>query len=41
MGFRALVIEDSIVFQQVMGEVLAGIDGIDHVDVVGRGREGL
>lgn len=41
MAFRALVIEDSFVFQKVMGEVLGDIDGIGEVEVVGTGAEGM
>ncbi|HRX51935.1 MAG TPA: chemotaxis-specific protein-glutamate methyltransferase CheB [Candidatus Krumholzibacteria bacterium] len=41
MGIRALVIEDSIIFQRVMDSTLKGMRGIDGVSVAGTGREGL
>ncbi|MBK8165989.1 MAG: chemotaxis-specific protein-glutamate methyltransferase CheB [bacterium] len=41
MGLRALVIEDSLVFQKIMAEVLRGLPGVETVDVAGRGDDGL
>lgn len=41
MGLRALVIEDSLVFQKIMAEVLRDLPGVDAVDVAGRGADGL
>jgi two-component system chemotaxis response regulator CheB len=41
MAFKALVIEDSIIFQQVMGEVLKGLDEIESVEIANSGRPGL
>ncbi|MBM4129463.1 chemotaxis-specific protein-glutamate methyltransferase CheB [bacterium] len=41
MDLRALVIEDSLVFQKIMAEVLRGLPGVGRVDVAGRGADGL
>lgn len=41
MGLRALVIEDSLVFQKIMAEVLRSLPGVESVDVAGRGADGL
>ncbi len=41
MGLRALVIEDSLVFQKIMAEVLRGLPGVEAVDVAGCGADGL
>ncbi len=41
MGLRALVIEDSLVFQKIMAEVLRSLPGVETVDVAGSGGDGL
>jgi len=41
MALRALVIEDSVIFQQVMGTVLAEMSEVESVEVVDSGRPGL
>ncbi len=41
MALRALVIEDSLVFQKIMGEVLRSCEGIADVRVAGNGADGL
>ncbi len=41
MGLRALVIEDSLVFQKIMAEVLRSLPGVEAVDVAGSGADGL
>ncbi len=41
MGLKALVIEDSLVFQKIMEKVLNSADGVDTVSVAGTGTEGL
>lgn len=41
MGLRALVVEDSLVFQKIMAEVLRGLPGVEAVDVAGNGADGL
>lgn len=41
MGLRALVVEDSLVFQKIMAEVLRGLPGVESVEVAGRGADGL
>jgi two-component system, chemotaxis family, protein-glutamate methylesterase/glutaminase len=41
MGLRALVIEDSLVFQKIMAEVLRSLPGVETVDVAGSGADGL
>jgi two-component system chemotaxis response regulator CheB len=41
MGLRALVIEDSLVFQKIMAEVLRDMPCVEAVDVAGSGAEGL
>lgn len=41
MGFTALVIEDSIIYQRVMRGVLGEMKAIDSFEIVGTGVEGL
>jgi len=41
MGIKALVIEDSLIYQRVMGDVLRGMEGIDEVGLAGTGARGL
>jgi two-component system chemotaxis response regulator CheB len=41
MGLKALVVEDSLVFQKIMGQVLADLDGVDQVQVAATGQQGL
>lgn len=41
MGLKALVIEDSLVFQKIMGQVLKSVSGVDTVSVAANGTEGL
>lgn len=41
MGLRALVIEDSLVFQKIMAEVLRSLPGVEAVDLAGNGADGL
>ncbi len=41
MSYKALVIDDSFIFQRVMTEVLEALDAISSVDVSGNGKDGL
>ena len=41
MGLRALVIDDSLVFQKIMAEVLRSLPGVEAVDLAGNGADGL
>ena len=41
MGFRALMIEDSEVFQRVIGDILSQTPGIDSVTCAPTGKDGL
>lgn len=41
MGLKALVVDDSVIFQKIISEVLRGIPGVGEVSVAGTGTEGL
>lgn len=41
MGLKALVIEDSLVFQKIMSAVLEDLGGVDEIRVAGLGQDGL
>ena len=41
MGLRALMIENSLVFQKIMAEVLRSLPEIESVDVAGHNADGL
>ncbi len=41
MGLKALVVDDSVIFQKIISEVLRAIPGVGEVSVAGTGNEGL